>query len=561
MFVFSPVTNPLIDAIQYVSDSLKDAALNQESLNQCESQLEAITDFFNCSQQQGVALALLLQLHFNNTTPSIKEIVDFLDIKVSMATQLNELLQPFVTNDWLQPVQQPCYFPLTDYTLNPRFIRCVVSNSWDAFAEPDPVIENDLQFLNYYGKRISAGYHKIKSFGSFAEKMSGLLRSKKSLQLSKFVRSLKLTETETCIFLYCCFWHYKHGTNFDLERIDVDLKFTQEEKYIFRTAIRNKTSFLYTKNLLTDAEEEILFTAQEFQLTEKAIRSFDRINPVGMRKNKSTSLKQLLPAAISVKTLIYESEAESSIAKLTEMLSTQNFQKITTRLKDQGMKAGVSVLLYGFPGTGKTETVLQLARINNRPVLMADISKIRDKWVGNTEKNIKALFEDYRKSVRSCKQTPILLFNEADAILGKRREVNDRADQMENNLQNILLEEMENFEGILIATTNLEENLDTAFDRRFLYKVRFEKPSDQTAFQIWKTKFPEIDETVLKNVSATYRLTGGQIENIHKKITVDALLNSEFGITESYLLQLANQELVLKQKQKRSPIGFVTQAG
>jgi SpoVK/Ycf46/Vps4 family AAA+-type ATPase len=170
---------------------------------------------------------------------------------------------------------------------------------------------------------------------------------------------------------------------------------------------------------------------------------------------------------------------------------------------------------------------------------------------------MKALFDEYRKAMKEFDDAPILLFNEADAILGKRHAVSDRGDQMENAMQNILLQELENFEGIFIATTNLVDNLDKAFDRRFLYKIKFDKPGTQTLMQIWKSKFPDIKTGLLKKVCTAVSLTGGQIENIRKKIAVDTLLDEKIKINESYLMQLAQQELMLEKKTERNTIGFL----
>lgn len=238
------------------------------------------------------------------------------------------------------------------------------------------------------------------------------------------------------------------------------------------------------------------------------------------------------------------------------MLSQDNFPNLTERLESQGMKKGISVLLYGHPGTGKTETVMQLGKNNNRFVMLADASKIKSKWVGDTAKNVKALFDEYRKAVKEFDQTPILLFNEADAIIGKRHNVTDRGDQEMNTMQNILLEELENFEGIFIATTNLVDNIDKAFDRRFLYKIRFDKPGAQTVAQIWKTKFPKVKPSILKSIASKTSLSGGQIENIRKKVAVDTLLDEKIKINEAYLMQLAEQELMLEKKNLRELIGF-----
>jgi SpoVK/Ycf46/Vps4 family AAA+-type ATPase len=240
-------------------------------------------------------------------------------------------------------------------------------------------------------------------------------------------------------------------------------------------------------------------------------------------------------------------------------LQPDHFNKFTSRFRAKGMKAGVSILLYGKPGTGKTETVLQLSRATGRSLLTADASKIRDKWVGETEKNIRQLFQEYRKSVKGSKQCPILLFNEADAVFGVRRKVNDRGDQMENSLQNILLEELENFEGIFIATTNMETNFDSAFDRRFLYKFKFDIPSSEATKAIWGNKFPNMDKGMIAVLSDEFKLTGAQIENIRKKTEVDLILHEDIHHDLSYFQKLAKEELRLQRNADSvyRSIGFV----
>jgi SpoVK/Ycf46/Vps4 family AAA+-type ATPase len=106
-------------------------------------------------------------------------------------------------------------------------------------------------------------------------------------------------------------------------------------------------------------------------------------------------------------------------------------------------------LLYGGPGTGKTASVKQIARTTGRAILMVDIAKIQSKWVGESEKNLSKVFEEYRNGKKAFANDPILLFNEADAILGKRFSVKSSVDKSYNAMQNILLQELEDFEGIL----------------------------------------------------------------------------------------------------------------
>ena len=126
------------------------------------------------------------------------------------------------------------------------------------------------------------------------------------------------------------------------------------------------------------------------------------------------------------------------------------------------------------------------------------------------------------------KNTPILLFNEADAVIGKRKSAGSSSvADTENAIQNIILEEMENFEGILFATTNMVENMDPAFERRFLLKIRFEKPSADISAKIWQLKLPFLTESECLNLAESYSLSGGEMENIARKCLMHLLIENQ----------------------------------
>jgi len=207
----------------------------------------------------------------------------------------------------------------------------------------------------------------------------------------------------------------------------------------------------------------------------------------------------------------------------------------------------MGILLYGGPGTGKTETVLQLARNSGRAIKKVEISGLRDKWVGESEKHARAMFADYRKLYRTMELAPILFLNEADGIFGKRLNVSDSVDQMNNTMQNIFLEEMEQFEGILIATTNLEDNLDSAFDRRFLFKLKFDMPNVESRAKIIKERLEHLTEAEAFHIAQNYTLSGGQIENIARKLVMEELA---CGKQASFvnILQFCEEELNFKKK-------------
>ena len=255
------------------------------------------------------------------------------------------------------------------------------------------------------------------------------------------------------------------------------------------------------------------------------------------------------------KQLYYAPHVQSQIDRLAELLQPEQFKHVTDRLSQNGMRKGFACLFYGSPGTGKTETVNQLARRTGRDVLMVDVTQIKSCWVGESEQNIKALFDRYWKCVKEMEVAPILLFNEADAVLGIRQEGAQKAvDKMENSIQNIILQEMENLEGILIATTNLTENFDSAFERRFLYKILFNAPSAGVKAKIWKSMVEEISEEEACRLGAEYSFTGGQIENITRKLDVDYILTGEAAGFDK-IVTLCNEESIRKGKEGRR-IGF-----
>lgn len=142
----------------------------------------------------------------------------------------------------------------------------------------------------------------------------------------------------------------------------------------------------------------------------------------------------------------------------------------------QNRKSTLTVLLYGKPGTGKTEWVYQLAYKTQAQLLQLNFSNIHSKWYGETEKNIHTVFERYRQLKRNSKAPVILLINEADGLLSRRLSVSTSNDASHNRIQSVLLELLENFEGVLFATTNLVQALDEAYDRRFVFKFEMSPP-------------------------------------------------------------------------------------
>ncbi|HGG0941646.1 TPA: AAA family ATPase, partial [Campylobacter jejuni] len=181
--------------------------------------------------------------------------------------------------------------------------------------------------------------------------------------------------------------------------------------------------------------------------------------------------------------------------ELLENILKQQDKKVLERLHSWGIKSNknieAKIIFYGPAGTGKTMSALAMAKSMKKPVLSFDCSKILSKWVGESEQNVRKIFDTYKNIVQTCKQSPILLLNEADQFLSTRVDGSSGSDKMHNQMQNIFLEQIERFSGVIIATTNFLESLDSAFSRRFDYKIEFKKPDFKDRLKIWEKFLPK----------------------------------------------------------------------
>jgi KaiC/GvpD/RAD55 family RecA-like ATPase len=284
-----------------------------------------------------------------------------------------------------------------------------------------------------------------------------------------------------------------------------------------------------------------------FRLTEKAKNEF--LSEVDLKEKTKQRGRNIIRAdTISEKQLFYPEKINRRIEELASLLREENFAGILKRLAEKKMRSGFACLFSGPPGTGKTETAYQIARETGRDIMLVDISETKSKWFGESEKRIQEVFDRYRGFAKDADLAPILLFNEADAVLGKRLSLGDSRTgpaQTENAMQNIILQEMEKLDGILIATTNMTCNLDKAFERRFLYKIEFEKPDSEAKKAIWRSTIPEIDDAAAESLASKFDFSGGQIENVARKQTVHSILTGE-GISLDALKTLCEEEKMEK---------------
>lgn len=346
--------------------------------------------------------------------------------------------------------------------------------------------------------------------------------------------------------------------NNDEHIIRIDVEDFLEYPWEMRTHARqleNGTHSLQRAGLVEHCEDDGMSVKDAWKLTNVAkqrfLKEIDTSSPISEKPDRNIKTAE----SIIPKPLYFNPTIDKQLHQLETLLSKERFTAVQENLTKHGMRRGFTCIFYGKPGTGKTESALQLARSTGRGLMIVDVPSLRSKWVGDTEKNVKAIFEKYKNYCERHELAPILLFNEADAILCKRKEgAENSVDKMENAMQNIILQEMETLDGIMIATTNLTGNLDTAFERRFLYKIEFPQPTPNESKHIWHSMLPEISEQEAYDLAKQYSFSGGQIENIARKQIVNAVLSGDDKVNMESVREACKTELFNNRGAQR--IGF-----
>ena len=365
------------------------------------------------------------------------------------------------------------------------------------------------------------------SFGEFLCEVEHLLELNPETSLSKSCKKyLKNVDEDERVVLYALIYRFWFEKDDMVGWHDLEQYFDETDFAELQSAYSREAMDLQKNGVIEYSREIGIMDKDYFKIKDDIMQEiFEDVGGIRKHTVKVSASREMKSDAIVAKELFYNPDEERQMAQLKDLMSEARFNEIRGKIHDRGRRTGFTCLFYGAPGTGKTETVYQIARSCGRDLYIVDVSQIKSCWVGESEKNIKNVFAKYRQCVATGGTVPILLFNEADAIFGIRQEGAERAvDKMENSIQNIILQEMEDLDGILIATTNLTTNLDKAFERRFLYKVRFEKPSKVISAAIWRSMMPELTMAQAEELAGQYSFSGGQIENVARKKTIKAIL-------------------------------------
>ncbi len=367
-------------------------------------------------------------------------------------------------------------------------------------------------------------------------------QTEEKLVLDKFFIQKKMATLEQVIFIALLREEY-NATDASLREMNtlIDLISIDEYDRIKNRSLLEDGSHLINENIIDYEEMLNPFggITRAFYIVDDVLQSI--IHPNKNKKVRRLKLNalieeqdifELIDPETSLEDVVLSKETKETLDNLMRQVD----KKVVSRLVEWGIKdkkSGIDarIIFYGSAGTGKTMTAYSLAKSLKRQVLAFDCSKILSMYVGESEKNVRKIFDTFYDLCDKTKTEPILLLNEADQFLGSRSSGNiTGSDQMHNQMQNIFLEQIENFRGMLIATTNLLENIDKAFSRRFNYKIEFKKPDEAQRIKLWELMLPkeapyEKGFTVKK--LSKYPLSGGQINLIVKNTAYKVAVREE----------------------------------
>ena len=536
----------LLQAIEKVVELSKDSQMSEEFMLKAAPEIGLLTESFGITERQAVLFCICMEKGPRRV--DYDDLASYLDMNkisvLSYASDIDALVRRRLLK--YRDVKDG-----DDFDIPTVVIRCLKHN--EVYQLPQRKGLDCAAMFELLDQWFEDLDDDAISIGELQEELQTLFDDNKQVGFVHKLSEYGLHKDEEALVTFFC----HRLVNED----DDDIRFGQLEdlfdsKAEFNNAkaeLRSGEHRLLKKQIIEYRCENGIANNTRFKLTESAKRTLlaeMKINEVAEK------LADVLDSCeLTEKTLFFPKDIQRQVEELASFLMPENYQKIQERMKEKGFRNGFACLFYGSPGTGKTETVYQLARKTGRNIMVVDVPQLKSMWVGQSEKNVKALFDRYREQVKKAKVTPILLFNEADAIIGKRMDgAVNAVDKMENSLQNIILQEMEALDGIMIATTNLQQNMDKAFERRFLYKIKFEKPTEEARASIWQSMIPELGELDVHTLASKYDFSGGQIENIARHFAIDTILHGNNEDVLPMLIRHCDSERLDEKEVKR--IGF-----
>lgn len=549
----------VLEVICAVRQKVKASQFNSESLRDVKTKFNFLCKYLNTGEIETLLfVAIYAETYNNGCCPDIDTLARFFAVDGLDILQKNAAIKNLINAKLIEVVEEynpgrgrrrkkrssGIPFAEDSFTINTTVAQAIIDNkSIDELEYENSDISN-ADFAEFVSTLAEESESNPFAFRKMIDTVEGFEKKHKTLQLVKMTQNVLANIEDRILFYMICFASISSPYGASLKDAIETLYYSIRKRIEIATMCRNKEHPLFTQQLVCFVEKKEDFDLL-VELDDNGLDIFlDEFTKLFQNKNRDKNFIE--SDNICEKKLFFPQKLEEQVSFLRSNIEKDKFIALQERLKQEKMPQGICALFYGYPGTGKTETAQQLAKATGRGIVHVDISQSKSCWFGESEKRVKKIFQDYRKICKASELKPILLFNEADAIFSKRKDSqSSNVAQTENAIQNIILEEMETLDGILIATTNLTSNFDSAFERRFLFKIEFEKPSVEAKQAIWKDKLTFLSQDDSQKLATEFDFSGGEIDNIVRKcIMNDVIKGKQANLAE--IIELCQQEHIAK---------------
>lgn len=521
--------------------------------NSVEKSLSAISNYFNITERESFIFATLFVLNLSETKISFVNLTEHFSSQPTNILLYKSELESLCTKGILRKNFSGGDEDLfgVRYMVNRKVVADILDNK--PFCK-ETLKERDLySLLEKIFKTIDNRESIFGGSNLLSAAVLDIMNENRDIPFINAILDMKLKDENNLIFLYVIWAILEENLEPDAGIVLYSIYSKASERVRVMQRLIDGSHELLKKGLLETGEG--LFSSDiHLKLSEATINLAKSYGVIFNSRPKS-SRKIITPSQIRFKHLIFNDKAISQLNTFRDLLSHNRYENLAKSFEAMNLPESITAIFYGSPGTGKTESVMQIARETDREILKVDISHTKSMWYGESEKIVKQIFKDYKNFMNESVRTPILLINEADALISKRLDISfSSTKQTENTIQNIILEELENFKGILIATTNLLQNFDKAFDRRFLYKIHFPKPNQEIRIKIWKNKKPDLSMSDCSILASKFPFSGGHIDNIIRKISIEEAIQ-DLPLPIDEIVEICSTELLQKNGAVKT-IGF-----
>ncbi len=509
-----------------------------------------LSKLFNLTHIQCALFSVVFNFSIDEDLERVKteRLLGFLNLEIEIFYDIKGDLEVLINRGFIKQKKEDRSNNLfnSSFVVNQKLLDMLFRNEEIQFEK---LYGNGYNFVQFSGQICRLNSLRLVNHMSREDVLNEVIEQEnknENLTQIKTMKSLGLDVMDRMVMYYMIHKYNENEKAINSYTVGFDL-LGASKVLSFTKKFKEKTTQMQVQGLVELSNDTTL------QLTDKAKELFlnDATDTIDKESQSevSTTHYYIKHDAIPEKKLYFNSDLQRELNILQTLLQKDNFDEYQNELKKRGNTGGVSILIYGPSGTGKSSIVDQLAKQTKRNIFQVDLSQSRSKWYGDSEKMLKNIFVEYKTLVaKQGGEAPILLFNECDALLGKRNtDIEDRHDFTEATMTNLLLEQFEKNSGIIIGITNLEQNLDPAFLRRFTMKYYIGNPDKRAVKSILKNKIDFLEDREVERIANQFQLSGGEIENISTKCIINRIITKS-NPTVSEVLDMCEEEKIKSNK-------------